>query len=366
MKVINGTNVLPSGEFNVNNTNRYISMDEFTKTYAHFAVEADDIVVVSSGSIGKVSRVRQEQLPLMMNTSVIRFHAHDPQILDDDFLFAFLRSPLFQAQVHSFAIGAAQLNFGPRHIKQMQIPLPSMAVQRKIASVLSAYDNRIENNTRRISLLEEMAKRIYCEWFVEFRYPGRDYASISDSDLDAIPPGWEWRELHDVVELAYGKALKADDRRPGLVPVFGSGGVVGLHDTALVDGPGIVVGRKGTVGAVHWSDTRFFPIDTTYFVRTKLPLTYVYFALQNLDFLDSHAAVPGLSRAQAYGLPFMVPDGHTLATFDDYMKPMFTLNQRLREASEALAKARDLLLPRLISGEIDAEDLDIEIAEFAA
>jgi type I restriction enzyme S subunit len=96
MKVINGTNILETGEFDVGNTNRYISLGEFQRTYSHFAVEAGDIVVASSGTIGKVGRVRSEHLPLMMNTSVIRFHAHDRAVLDDEFLYAYLRSPADQ------------------------------------------------------------------------------------------------------------------------------------------------------------------------------------------------------------------------------------------------------------------------------
>src|ERR1700674_4817763 len=170
MKVINGTNVLPNGTFDVNNTNRFISMEEFQQSYSHFAVEPDDTVVVSSGSIGKVSRVRHEHLPLMMNTSVIRFHSANRVKLDDDYLYWFLRSHLFQNQASAFAIGSAQLNFGPIPLKQIELPLPPILTQRKIAAILGAYDRLIENNNRRVQLLEEMARRIYVEWFVDFRY----------------------------------------------------------------------------------------------------------------------------------------------------------------------------------------------------
>jgi type I restriction enzyme, S subunit len=241
--------------------------------------------------------------------------------------------------------------------------LPPLSLQRKIGAIVSTYDDLIENNHRRIKLLEEMAQRIYHEWFVNFRYPGYDSAHGPGSERATIPGGWKRQSLGDVVELAYGKALRADARRTGAVPVFGSGGVTGTHDAALVDGPGIVVGRKGNVGSVHWSDEPFFPIDTTYYVRTELPFSYVYFALQDMEFIDSHAAVPGLSRNQAYSLPFVVPTGRVLSAFDEVITPIFVLRHVLDEARVVLRSTRDLLLPRLISGAIDVADLDIAVPE---
>lgn len=95
--------------------------------------------------------------------------------------------------------------------------------------------------------------------------------------------GWAISDLGDFVELAYGRALPAAARHGGHVPVFGSAGVIGWHDEALVEGPGVVVGRKGNVGSVHWSDVSFWPIDTTFFVRTDESLLYVYYLLQELE-----------------------------------------------------------------------------------
>ncbi|EQD67210.1 restriction modification system, type I, partial [mine drainage metagenome] len=83
---------------------------------------------------------------------------------------------------------------------------------------------------------------------------------------------WRASRLGDEIELAYGKALKAEDREAGDVPVYGSSGVVGLHSSSLVDGPGIIVGRKGNVGSVHWCNVPFFPIDTVFYIKSALPL----------------------------------------------------------------------------------------------
>lgn len=125
MKVINVTNILGDGTIDTSNTTRFIAIEEYEKTYRHFAVDAGDIVVASSGNTyGKVGRISAKDLPLMMNTSVIRFRSSDRGRLDDDFLYAFLRSEVFRNQVESFVIGSAQPNFGPTHLKRMVMPLP--------------------------------------------------------------------------------------------------------------------------------------------------------------------------------------------------------------------------------------------------
>ena len=145
MKVINVTNLLGDGcgTVDTTNTDKYISLSEFEDRYKHFAVELNDIVVASSGNTyGKVGRITKENLPIMMNTSVIRFHSLDRTKLDDEYLYAFLRSPDFQGQVHQFVTGGAQPNFGPSHLNKMTIPVPDIHTQQRIGSFLSNYDQK--------------------------------------------------------------------------------------------------------------------------------------------------------------------------------------------------------------------------------
>lgn len=141
--------------------------------------------------------------------------------------------------------------------------------------------------------------------------------------------------------------------------VYGSGGHVGWHDEALVTGPGIVVGRKGNVGSVYWSDGDFFPIDTTYYVKSDLPLRFLDQLLRTLKYVDSHAAVPGLSRDQAYGLIVAEPTGDLLSRYETAVRPMYDLRRNLSNQTAVLREARDLLLPRLVSGELDVSDLGL-------
>lgn len=266
----------------------------------------------------------------------------------------------------SISRGTTQDNLSLDKLLSVPIRYPDVSTQRKIGATLSAYDDLIENNTHRINLLEETAQRIYREWFVDFRYPGHQDVPLVHSELGPIPQRWSVTRLGDAAEFVYGKALKADARRNGTVTVFGSGGAIGQHDEALAEGPGIIVGRKGNVGSVYWSDGAFFAIDTTYWVRSRLPLTYCYYSLREMDFLDSHAAVPGLSRDQAYSLPLLVPDPQIATRFDGFILQLFAFRRWLENATGILSATRDLLLPRLISGEIDVTHLAIATTEAAA
>jgi type I restriction enzyme, S subunit len=234
----------------------------------------------------------------------------------------------------------------------LNIPYPSLIIQKRISKILSAYDDLIENNTRRIRILEEMAQAIYREWFVAFRFPGHEGVRRVESAMGRIPEGWEIKKLGEMMELAYGKGLKSEVRKPGQIPVFGSAGVVGFHDESLVNGPGIIVGRKGNVGSIFWTYVNFYPIDTVFYVKTALPLLYVYYNLRTQNFINNDAAVPGLSRNQAYLLPFLVPQTEILRRFSNFIEPMFREVDVLQKKNNNLRKQRDLLLPLLVNGEL--------------
>lgn len=154
--------------------------------------------------------------------------------------------------------------------------------------------------------------------------------------------------------LCYGKSLKADERAEGPVPVFGSSGVVGTHTQALAQGPGIVVGRKGNVGSVYWAKRDFWAIDTVYYVPASESDLYLYYSLQRMHFISTDVAVPGLNRDFAYSRPVVIPPVPLRQRFVELVAPMRVQIGRLEDANRTLQAARDLLLPRLMSGEIEA------------
>ncbi|MBI3757600.1 MAG: restriction endonuclease subunit S [Deltaproteobacteria bacterium] len=244
--------------------------------------------------------------------------------------------------------GAAQDNLSLEKLLSFKMTVPAAQAQRRIGDTLSAYDSLIENNLRRMVLLEESARLLYREWFVRLRFPGHEHTCI----VNSVPQGWERKQLGEVLTLNYGKALKELDRIEGPVPVYGSSGVVGTHGKALAKGPGIIVGRKGNVGSVYWTESDFWPIDTVYFIGSSQSN---YFFLQNLQhqrFQNSDGAVPGLNRNYAYSLPVSLPKQMLREQFEQAVTPAYEQLLKLRTMNQKLKTARDLLLPKLMSGEI--------------
>lgn len=244
--------------------------------------------------------------------------------------------------------GAAQAQITIDSLSKYRIQLPELGQQIKTAEFIETYDDLIENNRRRIKLLEESARLLYQEWFVHLRFPGHEQVKITDG----VPEGWNKKPLKQVATLNYGKALKAEVRVPGLFPVYGSSGEVGSHEKPLVKGPGIVVGRKGNVGSIYWVNTDFYPIDTVYFVSAEESSLFLYHALKNVQFINTDVAVPGLNRDMAYSREILIPDGKNYHRFMSEVQPIQEQVNKLQDYNNKLAQARDLLLPKLMNGEL--------------
>lgn len=319
-----------------------------------------DLVFTCWGTVGQIGLIddRATYSEYVVSNKQMKL-TPDPARVDSTFLYYLLSSPEKVGVVTGQAIGAAVPGFNLGQLKAIEIALPPLDVQRRIASVLDNIDNLIENNRRRVEVLEEMARTIYREWFVNFRYPGHEDVPLVDSALGQIPSGWTAGTIGDALELKYGKALKADARRGGDVAVVSSAGVVGWHNESFVDGPAIVVGRKGNVGSVHWVDGASWPIDTAYYVASDLPLRFVFEQLRRTEFSNTHAAVPGLSREGAYARPFVIPSGDVLDAFEATVDPLGVAASALATQSDNLASLRDLLLPKLVTGQIDVSALDL-------
>lgn len=326
-----------------------------------------DLVFTAAGTLGQVGLIPKNGKYSRYIISNKQLRARfDPARAFGAYLYYWFTAPAMRRFIANQNTGASVPLITLGNLRRLPVNLPPLDEQRKIAAILAAYDDLIENNTRRIAILEEMARSLYREWFVEFRFPGHEAVEKVESSVSLVPKGWSVKRIGDAVELAYGKALKADEREDGPFPVYGSSGVVGYHSASLVEGPGIIVGRKGNVGSVHWCDYGFYPIDTVFYVKSALSLYYIFFNFKTQNFLNNDAAVPGLNRNQAYSLPLVVPDEVILERFDALLGPMFAQIRLLREKNIVLRRARDLLLPRLVSGELDVSELDIDTGELSA
>ena len=200
-----------------------ISKEEAYGKYSHFLLDADDFVVSSSGTLGRVATVQTEDLPCCLNTSVIRMRpANDG--LERGYLKYFLLSDYYKSQIFAFANGSAQLNYGPTHLKQMEIIAPPVADQKAIAHILGTLDDKIELNRKTNETLEAMAKALFKSWFVDFdpvraKVEGRPTGlpaeisdlfpdSFEDSELGEIPSGWEVKALDEIAHFLNGLALQ--------------------------------------------------------------------------------------------------------------------------------------------------------------
>ena len=302
--------------------------------------------------------------------------------LDCRFLFYALQclQPHFKAHAQGTTTKFVTIGI----LRDAPICLPIKKEQKAIAHILGTLDDKIELNRKTNETLEAMAKALFKSWFVDFdpvraKAEGRPTGlpaeisdlfpdSFEDSELGDIPSGWEVYSLDEVIELAYGKPLKEEQRNGGSYPVFGSNGVVGSHNEYLVEAPGIVIGRKGNPGTVEWSGKNFYPIDTTFFVVKKkgdLGMRFLFYCLknQNLSNLSADSAVPGLNRNHAYMNIQLLPPVEVASAFERHLEVIFNRKAFLAEEINTLGATRDALLPKLISGEIRIPDAEKMLEE---
>ena len=316
-----------------------VSSSGITGRHKEAKAKAPGVVTGRYGTIGEVFYLEEDYWPLNTALYVIDFKGNDPR-----FSAYFLRNILKGYQSEKAAVPGVDRNV----LHEIKVLAPNYILQKRICKILSAYDDLIENNRRRMALLEDSARLLYNEWFVRLRFPGYEHTRI----VDGVPEGWESKTLGECITLNYGKALKAEVRIDGDYPVYGSSGIVGSHEKPLVIGPAIILGRKGNVGSVFWSSKSFHPIDTVYFVSPEGSNLYLYYALKHMHFISTDVAVPGLNRNFAYSRPLLKPPATLLRTFLETVTPIRSQLDKFDEMNQKLRAARDLLLPRLMSGEI--------------
>ncbi len=181
--------------------------------------------------------------------------------------------------------------------------------------------------------------------------------NVKETVIGKLPMDWDVVTVGDILSLEYGRGLSDKERIPGSYPVLGSNGVIGYHDRALIDGPGVVVGRKGTIGAVTWIDSNFWPIDTTYYVKTKITkisLKWLFYELRHLNPARFNLAdvVPGLKRELVYSLNMPLPpvkDQSTIAAV------LSNVDQAIQKTDEIIAKTE--LLKKSLMGQLFTKGL---------
>ena len=264
-------------------------------------------------------------------------------------------------------------NLNTSILRSVPIRFPPLPTQRKIAAILSAYDDLIENNLRRIKILEEMAQNLYREWFVKFRFPGHQNARFVDSRLGQIPDGWELMKVGDILkQVKRGtKIQKQDYATEGLIPVvdqgkeFIGGYTDDMESLISYDLPLIVFGDHTRV--LKFIDFPFAcGADGTQLLKSdneRMPMTLFYYALLSIDLSDfAYARHFKFLKEESLVLPAKSIAG----LFDQFVSPLRDQTRSLMRKNTILRRTRDLLLPKLISGEVDVSDLDITVPEEVA
>ncbi|KKH65909.1 MULTISPECIES: restriction endonuclease subunit S [Methanosarcina] len=375
----------------------------------------NDIVFTKKGTLGQTGLVpsdsRYERYLLSSNQMRLRVNTN---LADPEYVYYYVSSKASVEKIKrdSEFTGVPKINLD--YLKKFPIIVPKLTVQKKISKILSGFDYKISVNHQINQTLESMAQAIFKSWFVDFEpvkakiaavEAGEDAegvtraamsvisgkadeeldqlqaeqpehytqlkttaelfpAAMQDSEFGEIPEGWRIKKVNEILELAYGKPLKEDVRLPGNIPVYGSNGQIGWHNEKLVDGPGIVVGRKGNPGTVTWVHTHFYPIDTTFYAMPKGPVKSLYYLLytlkkQKLPLLAADSAVPGLNRNMVYMNKMIVPQRDILDLFDIQLTKIYQKIQVNKEQSEVLAAIRDISLPKLLSGELPVDAAEV-------
>jgi len=277
----------------------------------------------------------------------------DHSVLDKEFLYYLFNTKQVRCQISGSATGTKVKHTAPERIYRVKVHVPEdVTEQRKISAVLSSYDDLIENNQQRIQLLEQAARLLYREWFVRLRFPGHEHVRIKDG----VPEGWEKKPLGDLLTLQRGFDLPANDREEGLYPIYASTGINGFHKVAKVIGPGIVTGRSGSLGTVMYVPGDFWPLNTALWVK-EFKRVSPLFALHllsgmKLEQYNGGAAVPTLNRNDVHRVETLCPSRNVMRLFDDCINPLYMQIETLERSIKLLDQARDLLLPRLMNGEV--------------
>ncbi len=397
---------LENGRVNLKNC-KFIT-EEQAKTLRKGFSKIGDVLISHKATIGRTAIVQDCEYDFIVLTPQVTYYrVKDDKRLNNRYLKFYFDSWFFQQILGSWAgAGSTRAYLGITGQMKLPVIIPPHDVQIEIAKSIGALDDKIELNRQINQTLEQIAQAIFKSWFVNFepvkakiqaKENGQDPEraamctisgkneeelgqlsteqlqqlattaalfpdDLAESELGEIPKGWGNKRIDQLLVLSYGKALKKTDRKPGRYPVYGSGGVTGVHEEYLVEGPGIIVGRKGTVGSLHWEDNNFYPIDTVFYVvpHEGFSLEYIYYLLGTLGLegMNTDAAVPGLNRNNVYRL--MVA-GHPEELVKEFSNIVHSFSEKISltiKETNSLSVIRDTLLPKLLSGDLPVNQFE--------
>ncbi|OBB56398.1 restriction endonuclease subunit S [Mycolicibacterium monacense] len=348
--------------------------DDFNAKLRKSALTAGDVVIVRTGYPGTAAVV-PEDLDGSNCADLVVITPSDA--LNPHVLAALFNSVYGQHAVSSQLVGSAQQHFNVGSAKTMRVRLPDRAEQDHIAAVLCSINDLIENNRRRVEVLEGMARTIYREWFVKFRYPGNEGVPLVDSALGPAPKGWEVANLFDAADVGFGYSFKS--------PRFSNSGpfqVIRIRDIPVgisrtytdeaadpryaVYDDDVLIGMDGDFHMTVWTGEDAWLNQRVTRLRPRLGLSALHLLLAIEEQIkDWNRAIVGttvahLGKKHLQLVNVLVPNDAVRIDASVVFAPIMEERRALIQSSRRLAALRDLLLPKLVSGQIDVSALDLD------
>ena len=337
---------------NIYATNKTISQEGLEHSAAKY-IPVNTVIVAMYGVTAGKSAIAK--IPLTTNQACCNLVIDDNKA-DYQYVYYFLKQQ--SDNLNKLANGGAQQNLNSLIIKKYKIALHSLQIQHRIASILSAYDSLIENNTKRIRLLEKMAENLYKEWFVRFRFPGYEKAEMENG----LPKGWKRGSFSDICEFKRGKNITASEMVEGNVPVISAGiEPSGFHNKANVEGISITMSSSGANAGyitIHYSN--IWAADCSFIEEKMTPyIYYVYELLNNIRGVITNfqrgAAQPHVYPKDINRIKLIIPSERLMSLADERLSVIHRQICNLQHQNTLLARRRDLLLPRLMSGKLEVK-----------
>ena len=329
---------------------RQITERDFFDAHKRTLLEPNDILITNSGTIGRMAFVTDtpQTSKTTFQKSVAIVKPNPNKIIPKYLYYVLLNS------IDSFitqANGSAQKNLLLSTMRSFNLFIDDdKQVQARIASILSAYDDLIENNQKQIKLLEEAAQRLYKEWFVDLRFPGWENTKI----VDGVPEGWHIGLLSELISVNYGKDHKKVPNT-GDIPVYGSGGIMRKCNKSLYSGESVLIPRKGSLNNIMYVNESFWTVDTMFFTipQKAHSAIFTYFFVSGIDMYSFNigAAVPSMTVKILDNLSLVIPDSSFFEKFDMFVQPYFKKIKLLRKENHSLTTCRNNLLYHLFRSE---------------
>ena len=331
-----------------------------------YILKKGDVLIAMTGShinqiasvVGRVGRVRYDNITVL-NQRVGKIVNKDESLSCLDFIYYYLSQYEVKVELAQKAGGAAnQANISPSDIKNLYFPCPPIEVQNKIATILSRYDSLIENYQKQIKLLEESAQRLYKEWFIDLRFPDHENTKI----VDGIPERWKKKRLADIAELKAGgdkpdifSNVRTEDCA---IPIFSNGttneGLYGFTKVPEIMEHCVTISARGNVGYTVLRRTPFVPIVRLISVIPhNVYVGYIFYYLKSTTLDSNGAAQQQITIPMIRNKEITIPTKGILEIFESQTEPIFNQIDILKDQIRHLTEARDRMLPKLMSGEIE-------------